>query len=139
MIKQQDMARRDVVRSGPRRSEPRRSGAALLATLFAMTVTSLIVIAILDTQISQYGSLRNTIQYDQARYLAEAGLNHGLSLLESDITWRGAVARTEFPVGSGRYYSATAVDGSDATVVVTGTGEAGAVVRTVQVVVKQGG
>jgi hypothetical protein len=117
----------------------RRTGSALMATMFVMTVTSLIVIAMLGNQTSQFGSLRNTIHYDQARYLAEAGLHHCLSQLESDITWRGDIPRTEFPTGSGRYYSSTAANGAAATVVVTGTGEAGGVVRTVQVVVKQGG
>ena len=116
-----------------------RRGAALLASLFVMSAVSMIVIGILQTEMIQFAALRNTVDYDRARYLAEAGMNHGLCLLEADITWRGAVERTEFPSGSGEYYYATVVDGVEGTVQVIGIGESGTFYRLVQVVVKQGG
>lgn len=116
-----------------------RSGAALLASMFVMSAVSLIVIGILRTESIQFAALRNTIDYDRARYLAEAGMNHGISKLETDISWRGTIRRTEFPARSGEFYQAMAEDGVNGTVIVTGMGEAGDFSRTVQVVVKQGG
>jgi len=116
-----------------------RRGTALLAALFVMSVSAVTVLAILDGQTSQYIALRNTVAYDEARYLAEAGTAHALALLEKDFTFRGTVPRTEFPRSSGRYYSALVEDGSGGKVIVTGTGESVDFVRTVSVTVKQGG
>lgn len=116
-----------------------RRGAALLASMFVMTAVSLIVIGMLQTETVQFAALRNTVDYDRARYLAEAGMNHALSILESDISWRGTVAKTEFPASSGEYYTAIVTDGLNGTVQVVGIGESGTFSRTVQVVVKQGG
>lgn len=121
------------------RTRVRRRGAALLATLFIASVTSVIVVTMLQTEMLQYASLRNTIEYDRARYLAESGVHHVLSELEHDISWRGFTSRVEFPAGSGEYYQGAAVDGANATVTVTGTGEVGRFSRSVQVRVKQGG
>jgi hypothetical protein len=107
--------------------------------MFVMSAVSMIVIGIVRTEAVHFAALRNTIDYDRARYLAEAGMNHGLSKLETDITWRGTIRRTQFPPGSGEFYQAVAEDGVHGTVVITGMGEAGNFSRTVQVVVKQGG
>lgn len=117
----------------------RRRGAALLASMFVMSAVSMIVIGILRTETVQFAALRNTIDYDSARYLAEAGMHHGLSKLETDISWRGNIQRTEFPARSGNFYQAIALDGPNGTVIVTGIGQVGNFSRTVQVVVKQGG
>jgi Tfp pilus assembly protein PilX len=130
---------RASTRSGNTNLQHSRSGAALLASMFVMSAVSLIVIGILRTESVQFAALRNTIDYDRARYLAEAGMNHAVSQLETDISWRGTIRRTEFPARSGEFYQAIAEDGVNGTVVVTGMGEAGDFSRTVQVVVKQGG
>jgi hypothetical protein len=116
-----------------------RRGTALLAALFVMSISSAVVLAVLSSQTSQYAALSNTVAYDEARYLAEAGTAHALALLESDFSYRGTVPRTEFPRNSNRYYSALVEDGSNGTVIVTGTGESSNFVRTVSLVVKQGG
>jgi len=117
----------------------RRAGAALMTALFVMAVTTVIVVGILDTETLEYAALRNTIEYDRARYLAEAGIAHSLAFLERDIEWRLGIAPTEFPPGSGNTYSATAVDGPDSTVLVTATGTSGRTTRRLQVKVKHGG
>lgn len=122
-----------------RQAPASRRGTALLAALFVMSIASMVVLGVLDSQTSQYAALSNTVAYDEARYLAEAGTAHGLALLEEDFSWRGAVARTEFPRASGRFYSADVRNGPRGTVIVTGTGESDGFVRTVTVVVKQGG
>lgn len=116
-----------------------RTGAALLTTIFIMTVTSMLVLMICDTQMIQYAALRNTIDYDRARYLAEAGIQHAMALLEDDIDWRGSVANTEFPAGSGDTYSVTVATGSGATVVISATGTSQGFSRTLSATVKQGG
>lgn len=116
-----------------------RRGTALFAALFVMSVSSMTVLAILNGQTSQYAALSNTVAYDEARYLAEAATPHGLATLEDDFSFRGTIPRTEFPKASSRYYSALVEDGSDGTVIVTGTGESNDFVRTVSVIVKQGG
>jgi len=117
----------------------KRRGAALLTTLFVMSVTSVIVIGILETGTTQLAALKNTIDYDRSRYLAEAGMQHAFALLETDIDWRGGISRTEFPAGSGEFYQASATSGDNGTVVVEATGESGSFSRTVRVVIKQGG
>ncbi len=116
-----------------------RRGAALLTAMFVMVVTSMLVLMICDTQTIQYSALRNTIDYDRARYLAEAGVQHALALLEKDIDLRGTVPNTEFPAKSGEYYTVTVATGSGATVTITSTGIAKDFSRTLSVVTKQGG
>lgn len=104
-----------------------------------MAVTSQLVISIVDTQVIQYSVLRNTLDYDRARYLAEAGLQHAFAELEQNIEWRAGVLSTEFPEGSGNTYSATAEDGPSGTVIVTSQGVAGRFSRTLRTTVKMGG
>ncbi len=114
-------------------------GAAMMTVLFVMTVSSVLVISIMDTETLQYSALRNTLDWDRARYLAEAGLQHALAELEADITWRTGISNTQFPAGSGNLYWATAVDGANGTVVVTAWGQAANVTRKLETTVKQGG
>lgn len=116
-----------------------RRGAALLLALFVMVVTSALVIAVMDTQQLQYATLRHTVDYDQARYLAECGIQHALSALENDITWRTGISSTEFPPGSGNHYSATVTDGAGGLVIIAAEGQAGSFTRRLQVTLKQGG
>jgi len=76
-------------------------------------------------------ALRNTIEYEQALYQANAGVQHVLSQLESDPTWRGTVTAGSYPASGS--YSATAVNGAvSGTADVTSTGVAGATTRRVQ-------
>ncbi|MEZ6087600.1 MAG: hypothetical protein R3C05_06165 [Pirellulaceae bacterium] len=116
-----------------------RQGAALLFALFVMTLASTLVVATLDAQTTRYASLRNTVDWDRARYLSEAGLNHAFMELEQDIDWRTGIATTEFPSGSGLTYSVTVVDGPDGTVLIDSVGRAGTFSRRLQASVKHGG
>ena len=76
---------RQLNRSGTRKSSERaynrRRAAALLTAIFVMAVTSQLVISIVDTQVIQYSVLRNTLDYDRARYLAEAGIARAITEL----------------------------------------------------------
>ena len=122
----------------------RRRGLALMLALFVMAVTSMIVITIFDTQTLQYAALRNTVDYDRARYLAEAGIQHALSTLESDFD-QGEntgfdIPATQFPAGSGNTYQATVGPvQSDGTRVVTSQGTAGTFTRRLEILIKMGG
>ena len=111
----------------------------MMTALFIMTVTSVLIISILDTETLQYAALRNTMDWDRSRYLAEAGIQHALAELEADIDWRAGISNTTFPVGSGNVYWATAVDGPNGTVIVTAWGQAGNATRKLETIVKQGG
>ncbi len=115
---------------------PDRSGAALLICLMVVSLTALLVINMVDTETYQYSALRNTIAYERANYLAAAAVNHALAELEQNVDWRAGISSTEFPTGSGDTYSATAIDGTGSQIVVTGTGIADSVTRTLQVTVE---
>jgi len=115
-----------------------RRGAALLLALFVMTVSSALVLAIVDSQSLRYAALRNTRQWDQARYLAEAGLHHALSRLEADFSWRDGIGWTEFPSGSGDRYRVEVAEDDDGNVVLTTVGSSGNFTRTLGATVKQG-
>lgn len=118
--------------------KPRR-GMALLVCLFVVSVTSALLIGVLETCVTQYSAVRNTKDYDAAQYLAGAAVHHALAELEIDTGWTAGIAATEFPIGSGRTYSASIAPGVGSTVIVTGVGTAGATTRRLEVTVSIGG
>lgn len=116
-----------------------RKGAALLVALLVMAATTMVLVSVLDTQTMQFMALNNTLNYDRARYLAEAGMNHSLSILEQDITFRGTISQADFPAGSGNSYQATVQDGVAGAIAITASGTSGTFTRRVAANVKQGG
>jgi Tfp pilus assembly protein PilX len=106
-----------------------------LFCLFVIFVVTLMVVNVLDTATLQLSAVRNTIEYERALYLANAGVHHAAALLEADSTWRGTISEGSFPADD--TYSATAVDGPNAyTAVVTSSGVAGEVTRSVTAVIE---
>lgn len=102
---------------------------ALLLSLMVLSIVTVWLVHMLDSATVYQSALRNTIEYEQALYLANAGVHHAVAELEGNIAWRGTAA------GSG--YSATAVDGAAAgTVDITSDGVAGETTRTVQATVQ---
>lgn len=97
--------------------------------LFMIFLVTLLVVAVLDTETLELAALRNTIDYERALFLANAGVHHAAAELESLSTWRGTVSEGAFPVHDS--YTATAVDGANNTVVVTAQGASGSIIRTV--------
>lgn len=120
-------------------ARPRRRGAALLLAIFVMTVASALTVAMCDVQSVRYSALSNTRNWENARYLAEAGLQHAISNLELDFTHRTPLAETEFPVGSNQFYSATYSDGPAGVVLIEAVGTSGPFSRSLNATVKQGG
>jgi type II secretory pathway component PulK len=104
--------------------------------LFVIALTSLLVVAMLDTQTAQLAAVRNTTDYERALYLAGAAVHHALAELEQDISWRSTVTSGSYPANGS--YSATAVNGTGSEITVTGIGVSGGVTRTLQVTVGEG-
>lgn len=115
---------------------------ALLMALFVMSVCTMIVITILDTQTLQFTALRNTMDYDRARYLAESGVQHSLAFLEEDYALNGIdaydVPWTDAP-DSNNQYMADLTEGPNGTVIIAAQGRAGNFTRRLEITVKMGG
>lgn len=124
-----------------RRAKSRR-GAALMMAIFVMTVCSMIIITILDTQTLQFTSLRNTMDYDRARYLAESGVQHALSFLEQDYALIGIdkydVPWTNAPDANNQYM-ADLTEGANGTIIIAAQGRSGNFTRRLEITVKMGG
>ncbi len=108
----------------------RRRGVALLLCLFVILIVSVTVVSVLNTETLQYTAARHAIDYERALYLANAGVHHACAVLEDNPSWRSTVTEGTYP-NSGSY-SATAIDGTTTTVLITSTGVAGEVSRTVE-------
>ena len=120
-------------RSQRRRGSKRRArrGIALLICLFVLSLVTVWTVDMLESASIYQSALRNTIEYEQALYQANAGVQHVLSQLEADVAWRGTATAGSYPASGS--YSAMAVNGAlVGTVDVTSTGVAGATTRRVQ-------
>jgi Tfp pilus assembly protein PilX len=109
-----------------RRRKP--PGIALLVCLFVLSIVSVWTVDMLESASVYQSALRNTIEYEQALYQANAGVHHVLAQLEANINWRGTVTGGSYPASGS--YSTTAVNGvTTGTVDVTSTGVAGETTR----------
>src|SRR5215212_4110474 len=109
-----------------KRSE--RKGIALLICLFVLSLVTVWTVDMLESASIYQSALRNTIEYEQALYQANAGVQHVLSQLETDVAWRGTATAGSYPASGS--YSATAANGAvSGTADVTATGVAGATTR----------
>ena len=118
-----------------RKAIQQQRGAALLLCLFVIFLVTVMVVNILDTITLQLAVVRNTAEYEKALYLANAGVHHAAAMLEADNTWRGTVSEGSYPADDS--YTATAANGSDSyTAVVTSSGAAGEVERTVTALIE---
>jgi type II secretory pathway component PulK len=114
----------------------RSPGVALVLCLFVLSIITVWLVDMLNSQTVYQSALRNSIEYEQALYLANAGIHHAVAELEQNTVWRGTVAAGGYPASGS--YSATAVDGASAgTVDVTSTGVAGEVTRKALATVQQ--
>jgi Tfp pilus assembly protein PilX len=113
----------------PRRAKNRRpAGVALLCCLFILSLVSVWTVSMYQSATVYQSALRNTIEYEQALYQANAGVHHALAELESNLAWRSTVTAGSYPASGS--YSATAVNGTVAgTVEITSTGVSGGATR----------
>ncbi len=119
-----------------------RRGAALMMALFVMMVCSMIVITILDTQTLQFSALRNTMDYDRARYLAESGIQHSLAFIEQDYDLIG-IDKYDIPWTNApdinNQYMADLSEGPGGTIIVSAQGRSGNFTRRLEITIKMGG
>jgi type II secretory pathway component PulK len=107
-----------------------RGGVALLMCLFILSLISVWVVNMFQSATVYQSALRNTIEYEQAIYLANAGIHHAMAELEIELDWRSTVTAGSYPASGS--YSATAVNGAVAgTVDITSTGVSGGSTRRV--------
>ena len=111
-----------------------RRGAALIVCIFAMVIVSSMVVLALDVATTEMSITRNTMDLSKALYVADAGIQHALAMLRADRTWRDGFPSpgVEFPAGSGSGYVVTVTDGAGGEVIVTATGTAGSLSKTVR-------
>jgi Tfp pilus assembly protein PilX len=129
MIVKQQNAIRPKQRRRAKRTE--RGGIALLICLFVLSLVTVWTVDMLESASIYQSALRNSIEYEQALYQANAGVQHVLSQLETDVNWRGTATGGTYPASGS--YSATAANGAiSGTVDVTSAGVAGATTRRVQ-------
>ncbi|NQU23784.1 MAG: hypothetical protein HQ567_21090 [Candidatus Nealsonbacteria bacterium] len=99
-----------------------------------MSITTIIVVSMIDTQTLQMKALRHTQDYERSLYLAGSAVHHAMAQLEEDpdLTPPFGIGPIEFPAGSGSTYEAQVIeDGDDLTI--TGSGTSGGITRYVQV------
>jgi hypothetical protein len=119
-----------------RRRQSARRATALLVCIFVMSITTIIVISMIDTQTLQMKALRHTQEYERSLYLAGSAVHHAMALLEDDpdLATPFSVGPIEFPAGSGNTYESSVVDSGD-DLLITGTGISGNITRYVRVTV----
>jgi Tfp pilus assembly protein PilX len=128
IVKQQNAIRPKQCRRAKRTE---RGGIALLICLFVLSLVTVWTVDMLESASIYQSALRNSIEYEQALYQANAGVQHVLSQLETDVNWRGTATGGTYPASGS--YSATAANGAiSGTVDVTSAGVAGATTRRVQ-------
>jgi hypothetical protein len=100
--------------------------------LFLVFMASTFVLNIAQTETLQLAITRNSIEYEQSLYWANAGVHHVCAQLLADTAWRGVVSDGVLPpLPQAAGYSATAVDDGLGNVLVTSTGYSGYGHRTV--------
>ena len=101
---------------------------ALLLCLFVLSFVTIWVVNMMDNATTYQSALRNTIEYEQSVYLANAGVHAAVAELESNTSWLGTVSAGSYPASGS--YSATAVTGTTVgTVDITSTGVSGGSTR----------
>ena len=116
----------------------RRRATALLLCLFVISLVTIIVVSVVDTQMLQMTALRHTQEYERALHLASAAIHHAMALLEED-SYRSVpftIGPVEYPVGSGNTYRADVVASGD-DLLITGSGTSGNFTRYVRATATQ--
>lgn len=83
-----------------------KKGVALLLALFTLIIVSLLVVAFLELTTIDLQIVGNHLKRNQALYLADAGIEYGISCLKNsklDFSF-GPI---ELPLGSGNTYNVT--------------------------------
>lgn len=102
----------------------------MLLCLFVIFMVTVWLTDLLATQTVHMAAVRNTVEYEQALYLANAGVHHAAAVLEATPSWRGTVTDGGYPASGS--YQAVVVDGSTSgTADITAEGISGSVTRRI--------
>jgi len=102
--------------------------------MFIIAFMTLMVINVLDTTTLELSALRNSMDYQRALFLANAGVHEVAAQLEATSTWTGSITDGAYPADD--TYEAIAISGGNYTVSVTSVGVAGEITRTVQAIIE---
>ena len=114
-------------------------GAALVIALIVMSMLSLLTIGSLEMLTVNVQIANNHMHDLQALYIADAGVEHAISVLRNNPTVpSGTYGPLEFPAGSGNTYTVAIVNSypSDGNVLITSTGAVSDFQRSVEVQVE---
>lgn len=87
-----------------------KQGSVLVLTVFTMAILSILVIAMLNTAAADLQLVKNHIYYQQAHYIAEAGIADAIDRIQRDVVGSGEWEST-FPAGSENKYEVTVTQG----------------------------
>ena len=105
--------------------------------LFLVCMVSALVLNIAQTETLHLAITRNSIEYEQSLYWANAGVHHVCAQLLADTNWRGTVTDGALPPAvSPAGYTATASDDGLGNVLVTSRGYSGHGSRTLSATIE---
>ncbi len=122
------------MRSGSPPVLTHRPAAALIICIFTMLIVSSMVVLIFEVEATEMAITRNQLDLSRALYAADAGIQHALAMLRSDRSWRSGFPSpgVVFPPGSNSSYVVTIADGGGGELIVTSTGAAAGLTKTVR-------
>ncbi len=122
------------MRSGSPPVLTRRPAAALIICIFTMVIVSSMVVIVFEVEATEMAITRNRLDLSRALYAADAGIQHALAMLRSDRSWRSGFPSpgVVFPPGSNSSYVVTVADGGSGELIVTSTGAAAGLTKTVR-------
>ena len=111
-----------------------RPAAALIICIFTMVIVSSMVVLVFEVETTEMAITRNRLDLSRALYAADAGIQHALAMLRSDRSWRSGFPSpgVVFPPGSNSSYVVTVADGVSGELIVTSTGAAAGLTKTVR-------
>ncbi len=95
---------------------------------------TLMVINVLDTTTLEMSALRQSMDYERALFLANAGVHEIAAQLEADSTYRTTITNGAYPADD--TYEATVVDDGSYRVIVTSKGVSRGITRTVEATIE---
>jgi type II secretory pathway component PulK len=116
-----------------KQSEKDEKGAVLLLLVFLVAFSSLMVGTLLRSIVSDFQIMNNLLFSTQALHVAEAGIDHAISMIRDDENWDKGFDEVELLAGSRVNYTVT-VENDHPRVVVTSTGAVQGYMRTIEVV-----
>jgi len=97
------------------------SGVALIISLFVLFLTSVLIVAFLESLTTDLQITKNHSSELEATYIAEAGVEDALYELKQDSSWNAGFTDKLFPEDSSSSYTVTIDDSSYPEITITST------------------